>query len=63
MIKYNKNFLILVLASCMLASTPSLATVKLEATGPAADKLNKIEKVKEKIEDVQSKILKESYQA
>ena len=59
MIKYNKKILILVLASCMLATTPSLATVKLEATGPAADTLNKIEKVKEKIEDVQSKVLKE----
>lgn len=57
--KYNKKISILVLVSCLLTATPSFATIKLEFTGPLADMLNKIEKTKEKIEDIQSKILKE----
>jgi hypothetical protein len=57
--KYSYKILVLVLASYMVTAMPANATVKLEATGPIADILAKIEKVKEKYEDIQSKILKE----
>ncbi|MBQ4400007.1 MAG: hypothetical protein II830_01785 [Alphaproteobacteria bacterium] len=57
--KYSYKILVLALASCVAIATPTHATVKLEATGPAADIAAKIQKVKEKYEDIQSKILKE----
>ena len=57
--KYSKNFLAIVIVSCVLTSSPALAVTKLEATGPAADVVAKIQKVKEKIEDIQTKIMRE----
>lgn len=57
--KYSYKILVLALASYVATVTPAYATVKLEATGPAADIVAKIQKVKEKYEDIQSKILKE----
>lgn len=57
--KYNKKILILVAVSYLSAIAPAMAVTKLEATGPAADIVNKIQKVKEKYEDIQTKILKE----
>lgn len=57
--KCRKNFLVIVIASYMLAISPAFAVTKLEATGPLADIVAKIQKVKEKIEDVQTKILRE----
>lgn len=57
--KYSKNFLAIVIVSCVLTSSPASAITKLEATGPAADVVAKIQKVKEKIEDIQTKIMRE----
>ncbi|MBR1601605.1 MAG: hypothetical protein IJ677_08535 [Alphaproteobacteria bacterium] len=57
--KYNKKVLILIAVSYLLSVAPAMAVTKLEATGPAADVVNKIQRVKEKLEDIQSKILKE----
>ena len=57
--KYSYKILVLALASYVATVTPAYATVKLEATGPVADIAAKIQKVKEKYEDIQSKILKE----
>ena len=57
--KYNKKILILVAVSYLSVTAPAMAVTKLEATGPAADIVNKIQKVKEKFEDIQTKIMKE----
>lgn len=57
--KYNKKILILAAVSYLTVITPAMAVTKLEATGPAADIVNKIQRVKEKYEDIQTKILKE----
>lgn len=55
----NKKILALAFISYVAMITPAFAVIKLEATGPAADSLNKIEHYKEKYEDIQSKVLKE----
>lgn len=57
--KFNQKILALILVFCTAVAPLAYATNKLEATGPAADKVSKIEKIKEKYEDIQSKVLKE----
>lgn len=57
--KYNKSFLAIVTISCFLTISQARAVTKLEATGPAADVIAKIQKIKEKIEDTQTAILRE----
>ena len=57
--KYKQKILILAVTFCWIVAKPADAVMKLEATGPAADVINKIEKIKEKYEDIQSKVMRE----
>lgn len=57
--KYKQKILILVVTFCWIVIKPVWAITKLEATGPAADVVNKIEKIKEKYEDIESKVMQE----
>ena len=57
--KNKQKFLILAVTFCWIVTRPVWAITKLEATGPAADIVNKIEKIKEKYEDIESKVMQE----